>query len=174
LQLLEKVEAPTRELAWLRKALVEAHLDDRLLRDHESPSVLVERIVSAIAPLTQEIARRSPSPTELVLKRLVGGGRREEIFVTKTELRNKLDRVPPALRAVFNPLGLGGENGASAQGSEPATLVMARRASASDAHASDRPRPASQGPGSASTSEEHAAANNGIETVPVADVPRRA
>jgi hypothetical protein len=106
------------------------------------------------------------------LKRLVGGGRREEIFVTKAELRKKLDRVPPALRAIFHPLGLGGDNGAQAQGGDPTTLVMARRASAPDAHTSDRPRSTSQGPGLASSSETESA-NNAIEPSPIADVPRR-
>jgi hypothetical protein len=141
LQLFEKLRTPARELAGHRKALADARLDDQPLRDHQGPSVLVERLVAIIAPITQEISRRSPSATELVLKRLVSGGRREEIFVTKAELREKLDRVPLAMRSVFHPLGLGTENGAhTASAVEPATLVMARRGSASTPSAkSDAP-----------------------------------
>ncbi len=99
---------------------------------------------------------RSPSSTELVLKRLVGGGRREEIFVAKSELREKLDRLPVAFRALFDPLGLEDERSpastswnarpaasAPPKGIEPPTLVMARRASGSDARAAEAPRPTS-------------------------------
>jgi hypothetical protein len=141
--LLEKLEVPVRELTTHRKALVDATLDDRPLGDHDEPSLLVERLVPVIAPVTQEISRRSPSPTELVLKRLVSGGRREEIFVTKAELAKRLDRLAPPLRAVFDPLGLADGNGAAAPatrsasppegGGEPATLVMARRSPAPEA-----------------------------------------
>jgi hypothetical protein len=158
ISVLEKLELPVRELTTHRRALVQSTLDDRPLSDHEKPSVLAERLVSVMAPVTQEIARRSPSATELVLKRLVSGGRREEIFVTKAELVKRFDRLPIPLRAVFDPLGLEEGNGAHASppasrspspapvespaphaGPEPPTLVMARRSK------SDAPRPANPG-----------------------------
>ena len=137
LKLLEKLEAPAVDLAGHRRSLLQATLDHRPLGDHESPSVLVERLVAAMAPVTQEIARRSPSTTELVLKRLVSGGRREEIFVAKAELVKRLDHLPMHLRAIFGPLGLGEAGAASAapHGGEPATLVMAKRSSAPEAQA---------------------------------------
>jgi hypothetical protein len=165
LALLQKFEAPAKALAAHRKALVQASLDDRPLRDHDSPTVLVERLVHAIAPVVREIALRSPSSTELVLKRLVGGGRREEIFVAKSELREKLDRLPIAYRALFDPLGLGDERaavpssatpaarpasgaspGPAPHANEPPTLVMARRASAPDTRVAEPPRPATEAP----------------------------
>jgi tellurite resistance protein len=136
LVLLDKLEAASRDLAGHRKALVASTLDDRPLSDHDNPSVLVERLVAAMAPITQEIARRSPSNTELVLKRLVGGGRREEIFVTKAELLKRIEHLPAHLRSMFDPLALGSAFGAlpiasaasaPAGGVEPPTLVMARR-----------------------------------------------
>jgi len=160
LALLQKVEGPARALGAHRKALVQATLDERPLRDHDEPTVLVERLVQAIAPVVREIAERSPSATELVLKRLVGGGRREEIFVAKSELREKLERLPTALRALFDPLGLGDEraavstsatpnagpaSGASRRvepkGNEPPTLVMARRAAPQAPPEGEPPRP---------------------------------
>lgn len=102
---LEKLAAVAPVDGLERKSLAEATLDDRPLNEHE-PATLVERVVSALAPIAQEIARRSPSPGELVLKRLLGDNRREEIFVTKAELRAKLEPLTPALRALFSPLGL--------------------------------------------------------------------
>jgi hypothetical protein len=153
---LEQLETPARELAEHRKALVQASLDDRPLGEHDNPSVLAERIIAAVAPVTQEIARRSPSSTELVLKRLLGGGRREEIFVTKADLLRRLDHLSPALRAVFDPLGLasgasptvakvavGPAAPASTPAAEPATLVMARRAPGPDVRKTEPPRPPS-------------------------------
>jgi hypothetical protein len=104
-----KLEAPARELAPLRKTLMKASLDDLPLRDHNAPTLLVERLIQAMAPVVHEIATRSPSTTELVLKRLVGGGRREEIFVGKSELREKLERVPAVFRSLFEPLDLADE-----------------------------------------------------------------
>jgi hypothetical protein len=149
IKLLEKLETPARELIEHRKALVQAGLDDRALGEHDHPSVLAERLVAAAAPVTQEIARRSPSATELVLKRLISGGRREEIFVTKADLQRRIAHLSPALRAVFDPLGLGVANGAApvpSSSNEPATLVMARRPPGPDVKKVEPPRPPSAAP----------------------------
>jgi len=59
--------------------------------------------------VVQEIAWRSRSATELVLKRLLADDRREEIFVTKVELTKKFEPLPQNLRRVFDPLGLSDE-----------------------------------------------------------------
>jgi hypothetical protein len=53
-----------------------------------------------------EIARRSGAPGELVLRRDVGDGRREEIYVTKAELWERLLVLPPERRMAFTALGL--------------------------------------------------------------------
>jgi hypothetical protein len=103
--LFEKLSAASPQVGSPRKALTEATLDERPLSEQD-PAVLVERVVAALAPTAQEIARRSPSPNELVLKRLLSDNRREEIFVTKAELRAKLEPLSPALRTLFLPLGL--------------------------------------------------------------------
>jgi hypothetical protein len=60
-----------------------------------------------MAPVVREIAKRSLAPTELVLKRQTGDGRREEIFVSRRDLQVKLRGLLPATRAVFAPLELG-------------------------------------------------------------------
>ena len=159
LALLEKLEASAQELTVHRKALLQASLDDCLLRDHDAPILLAERLVQAIAPVVRDIAVRSPSTTELVLKRLVRGGRREEIYVTKSELREKIERVPTAFRALFDPLGLGEERagvpaangrpisaaprGAAPRASAPFTLAIARPASGLDTLALESARPTS-------------------------------
>ena len=71
----------------------------------------VERLVATMAPIVREISARSLTPTELVLRRKLGDDRREEIFVTKATLREKLIELPDDVRWIFAPLGLdvGGE-----------------------------------------------------------------
>ena len=66
----------------------------------------VERLVGTMAPICQEISQRSLTPNELVLRRLLSNDRREEIFVAKATLREKLAVLPPESRALFAPLGL--------------------------------------------------------------------
>lgn len=66
----------------------------------------VERLVGMMAPITREIAERSLTPNELVIRRLLSNDRREEIFVAKATLREKLAVLPPESRALFKPLGL--------------------------------------------------------------------
>jgi hypothetical protein len=89
-----------------RQAMLSAEFDERSLREIESPRQIAERIVQDLAPLTIEIARRSGAPGELVLRRDLGEGRREETYATKADLREKTLVLPPDLRAVFDPLGL--------------------------------------------------------------------
>jgi hypothetical protein len=97
----------TSDLLRLRKSLVEAALGGTPLYDHKDPRVLVERLVAEMAPTVREIARRSLTKTELVLKRQTGDGRREEIFVSRVDLQNRLRALGEAARAVFKPLDLG-------------------------------------------------------------------
>ena len=102
----EALRLASAELAQARRSLVSATLDGPPFLEHAQPKVLVERLVRAMAPIAQEIARRSFTPSELVLKRLVAGDRREEIFVAKSSLIEKLAPLPDVTRAIFLPLGL--------------------------------------------------------------------
>jgi hypothetical protein len=157
-ELSQKLEASAQDLAGHRKALLSASLDDRPLRDHDAPTLLVERLIQAIAPVVRDIAARSPSPGELVLKRLVTGGRREEIFVAKSELREKLERLTTSFRALFDPLGLGDERAGATprspplpsrssppRSNEPPPLPVVRRPSGSDLRAVEPARSISDG-----------------------------
>ncbi len=65
---------------------------------------LLGTIVKRIAPTVSEVARRSASPGELTLKTESDEGRREEIYVKKSELQAKLEIVPVTERALFEPL----------------------------------------------------------------------
>jgi hypothetical protein len=95
-----------KELAAHKKSVVEANLDGTPLQRLEKPRVLADRMLEHIAPTVQEIAKRSLAPTELVVKRLLSDNRREELFLSKAELAQKLEVLAPALRRAFDPLGL--------------------------------------------------------------------
>jgi hypothetical protein len=97
----------TNELIKQRKQLIEAALGKVPLYDFKDPRVMVERLMAEMAPTVREIAKRSLTRTELVLKRQTGDGRREEIFVSRVDLQNKLRPLGDTSRALFAPLELG-------------------------------------------------------------------
>ena len=138
----ENLIAMTADLYEHKKALVEAKLDDDSLKELESPRALVDRLVGNLASTVQEIARRTLSPGELVLKRLVSDNQREEVFLSKAELQGKMDPLPPALRHAFDPLELWSD---AAPKHEPA--ARSRETSSTAARSASKltplPRPAS-------------------------------
>jgi hypothetical protein len=104
LGLYEKLASSAAELTKHRRALADAKLDGEPLRTIAKPTLVVERLIASIAPVVQEIAARSQSPGELVLRRLLGDGRREEIFLSKSELKAKVDTLAASNRPLFDPL----------------------------------------------------------------------
>jgi hypothetical protein len=106
-ELKAQLASAAQDLVGARKALVEAALGDTPLNEHRDPKQLVERLVALMAPVVKEIAKRSLTPTELVLKRQTGDGRREEIFVSRRDLQVKLRGLSERSRALFKPLELG-------------------------------------------------------------------
>jgi hypothetical protein len=102
----DRLAAAATELGRHRKAVLEAKLDGESLRAHAEPARIVERLIGTLAPVVQEIAARSQSVGELVLRRLLGGDRREEIFLSKQELKVKLEPLDAKHRLLFEPLWL--------------------------------------------------------------------
>jgi len=100
-----------RDFPGLRRRLVSATFVDRPLLELDSPRQLAEAMLADIAPLVVEISRRSGAPGELVLRRNLGEGRREETYCTHAELVDKIRVLPPDLRAVFAPLRLSDSHG---------------------------------------------------------------
>ena len=110
----ERLETAVRGLAENRTGLVSLEIDGVPIAQYEHPRMFAERLIAAVAPTVQKIARRSRSPGELVLRRLLGDNRREEIFISTAELRKRLDGLPSHAREVFAPLQLDGEPARSA------------------------------------------------------------
>jgi hypothetical protein len=86
-------------------SLVEATLDEGEFAQRPVFRDLVERLVTKMSPVVQEIARHSLTQTELVIRRLRSDERREEIFLAKKTLRDKYAPLPREQRSLFDPFG---------------------------------------------------------------------
>jgi hypothetical protein len=106
IDLQQKLGEACLDLLTSRKEVSEAKLDGTPLAEHGDPKLLAERLIETITPTLQEIAKRSLSPTELVLKRQLDSGRREEIFISRDELKQKLAPLDDQQKVLFVPLGL--------------------------------------------------------------------
>jgi hypothetical protein len=117
---------------------------------HEVPTFIdvVEKLVAMMAPITREIAARSLKPTELVLRRMLGNDRREEVFVEKVTLREKYAALAPPLREHFAPLGFDppAPPPATASTDAPGDAEAPARAELARSQRPPPPRPASGRP----------------------------
>jgi hypothetical protein len=107
LNLWKRLRESLTEVLTRRTTLVSSTFDERPLENQE-PQIVAKRLIDTIAPLFVEIAQRSGAPGELVLRRNVRTGRREEVYVTKAELAERVLTLPPQFRAPFDVLELDG------------------------------------------------------------------
>ncbi len=70
------------------------------------PAVIAEAIIFSIAPLVREVVRRTATPGELALKRFLGDGCREEIFITYDTVIERTRCLSDRHQAKFEPFGL--------------------------------------------------------------------
>lgn len=102
----ERLEEAAVNLVACRTSLSQFKVDGQELAAHPQPSLVVERLVAAMAPVVKEIRAHSIPPGELVLRRRVADDRREEIFVPERELVGKIETLPAEMRRLFDPLEL--------------------------------------------------------------------
>jgi len=142
-RLRDKLEEACQVLSTKRRAVTQARVDGEPIDQCTAMRSLVEKLVQVMAPMVREIAAHSLSPDELVLRRMMGDGRREEIFITKAELRAQLDELGEGDRRLFEPLQLGQSSTASAK-SRPAGAASdanEEKAPPSGVKRSNRPPP---------------------------------
>ncbi len=89
-----------------RESVVRVELDGQDVFAKGLEMALVGRLVAVFAPVVEEVAQRSPNQAELSLKKEHDGGRREEIYLRRSQLTAALEPLDAAGRAVFAPLGL--------------------------------------------------------------------
>jgi hypothetical protein len=102
--LAQKLRATATDLE--QRELQSAIADEAQFTALPSFVTFVEKFVAMMTPIVREIAERSLTANELVIRRMLSNDRREEIFVSKKTLREKYAALEPQLRAVFAPLGL--------------------------------------------------------------------
>ncbi|GAC1356965.1 MAG: hypothetical protein NVSMB47_10230 [Polyangiales bacterium] len=98
--------ASTQDLMQRRETMRSATFDGTTVLELDVPRAIVAKMVDSVAPTVREIERRSGTPRELVLRRDLGEGRRQETYVTKAELQELVISVAPSLRSVFAPFEL--------------------------------------------------------------------
>lgn len=126
LALWQGVVQSTVDLMHLRQRMVSATFNAQPLLELEAPHAVAEAMIQHMAPVISEISRRSGAPGELVLRRNLGEGRREETYCTHAELLEKILVLPPDLREVFSSLRL---SGATSSALPPPTGVLPEFAS---------------------------------------------
>ena len=126
LALWQGVVQSTVDLMHLRQRMVSATFNAQPLLELEAPHAVAEAMLQHMAPVISEISRRSGAPGELVLRRNLGEGRREETYCTHAELLEKILVLPPDLREVFSSLRL---SGATSSALPPPTGVLPEFAS---------------------------------------------
>ncbi len=103
------IEARVPVLLAARSKVVSARLGGQEVGDLGHPAILAEAILMALAPLLREMRMRSRVPGELILKRDLGGDRREEMFVPRRVLLSRIASLPAPYRQVFEAVGLSDE-----------------------------------------------------------------
>lgn len=100
------LEPRLRPLVRKRVRLAQALLEGSPLNEIQSPARVAQLLIGVMAPYVREMGRRSPVAGELVLKRQVEDGRREELFISIHELTDKFATLTPERQAFFNEYGL--------------------------------------------------------------------
>ena len=100
------IEARLRPLVSKRVRLAQALLEGQPLAEVKSPAKVAQTLIHVTAPYVREMGRRSPVPGELVLKRQVEDGRREELFISIRELTDKFAVLTPERQSFFGEYGL--------------------------------------------------------------------
>jgi len=103
------IERALPDLIAGRTELSAARLGGRAVSEIEHPAQVAEAILTSIAPLIREMRMRSRVPGELTLKRDLGPDRREEMFVPRQALWNRMSVLSPRHRQLFEAIGLSNE-----------------------------------------------------------------
>jgi hypothetical protein len=105
----ERAYAALKELI-ARRQLVDLTLGGERLDDLPEPRVVPLELLAQLTPLARTIRERSRMSGELVLKRDIGDGRREELYVPRAQLAQQFARLPAEYRRPFEDMGISTED----------------------------------------------------------------
>jgi hypothetical protein len=92
------------------RALTDITLGGQALAQLPEPRVVPMEVLHQLTPLARTIRERSRMSGELVLKRDLGGGKREELFVPRAQLSQHFAKLPMNYRQPFEEMGIAGED----------------------------------------------------------------
>jgi hypothetical protein len=92
------------------RTLVDLSLGGQGLAELPEPRIAPMEVLQQLTPFARTIRERSRVHGELVLKRDLGGQRREELFVPRAQLSQHFAKLPPEYRKPFEDMGITGED----------------------------------------------------------------
>jgi hypothetical protein len=90
--------------------LVDLTLGGQPVERLPEPRIVPMELLQQLTPLSRTIRERSRVSGELVLKRDIGGGRREELFVPRAALAQQFSKLPMEYRRPFEDMGVSSED----------------------------------------------------------------
>lgn len=106
--LAERAAAALKDLIQ-RRTLVDLSLSGTAISDLDDPRAIPMELLAQLTPLARSIRDKSRMSGELVLKRDIGDGRREELFVPRATLAQQFARLPNEYRQPFEDMGITAE-----------------------------------------------------------------
>ena len=92
------------------RTLTDITLGGQALASLPEPRVVPMEVLHQLTPLARTIREKSRMSGELVLKRDIAGGKREELFVPRAQLSQHFAKLPPNYRQPFEEMGITGED----------------------------------------------------------------
>jgi hypothetical protein len=92
------------------RTLIDLTLGGQPAEKLPEPRIVPMELLQQLTPLSRTIRERSRVSGELVLKRDIGGGRREELFVPRAALAQQFSKLPMEYRKPFEDMGVSSED----------------------------------------------------------------
>jgi hypothetical protein len=92
------------------RTLLDLTLGGQALEKLPEPRIVPMELLQQLTPLARTIRERSRVSGELVLKKDIGGGRREELFVPRAALAQQFSKLPMEYRKPFEDMGVSSED----------------------------------------------------------------
>ena len=107
LQLWEAIDDQMVELVEDRRSLADLVIGDTALEAVTDPGAVGRAMLGVLGPLVRQIRMKSRVPGELAIKRDIGDGRREELYVPRDQVERRFAMLPQVYRRPFEDIGLG-------------------------------------------------------------------
>lgn len=109
-ELVSALRREAKSLLGYKRRLVWAQLDGHDVFERGLTATLFDRLAERLAPIAEEVERRSPSRNELSLKYERDDCRREELYLRKSDLQAMVAGLPPELLVTYTHLAFLPEN----------------------------------------------------------------